>query len=134
MIPLSEISHVRLAVTDMARAEKFYGEVLGLKLLDRAPDGKELVYGLRNGEHFLILHHSSGQHPRAKYIHGPHVALELAEEDYDRILPQIEKLEVYWGPNKHKTPWHERALKTAYFYDPDNNRLQLTPLGGRPAK
>jgi catechol 2,3-dioxygenase-like lactoylglutathione lyase family enzyme len=134
MIQLSEISHVRLAVTDMKRAEKFYGEVLGLKLLDRAPNGTELIYGLRNGEHMLILHHSSAQHPRAKYFHGPHLALELTEEDYDRILPQIENVELYWGPNKHQTPWHERALKTVYFYDPDNNRLQLTPLGARAGK
>jgi len=129
MIRLNEISHVRLAVTDMERAEHFYGEVLGLTLLDRSPDGKELVYGMKNDQHLLILHHSATPHPRARFYHGPHVALETTEEDYERIASKLTNVEVYWGPDRHKTPWHERATKTVYFFDPDNNRLQITPLG-----
>ena len=131
MVQLNDISHVRLGVSDMKRAEQFYGEVLGLTLLDRAPDGNELVFGMKNGQQLLILHHTSTPSPRARFFHGPHVAMEASEEDYNQIFPKLKNIEFYWGPNNRKTPWHERPVKTVYFYDPDNNRLQVTVLGSR---
>lgn len=129
MIRLDEISHVRWAVTDMKRAEQFYGEVLGLTLLDRSPDGNELIFGMKNGQHLLILHHTDTPHPRARFYHGPHVALEVDEEHYDRIVPKLTNVEVYWGPNSRKPPWYEDLPKTLYFFDPDYNRLQILAPG-----
>jgi catechol 2,3-dioxygenase-like lactoylglutathione lyase family enzyme len=128
-IRLNDISHVRLAVTDMQRAEEFYGEVLGMAPLDRSPDGKELVYGMKNGEHCVILHYSPTPSPWTRFYHGPHIAVEASEEDYDAIVPKLTNVEYYWGPNNRQPPWYERTPKTTYFYDPFGNRLQVTPLG-----
>src|SRR5262249_62359509 len=96
---LEEISHVRLTVTDMEVAERFYTDVLGLALVGRAPDGNELVYGLRNGEQFLILHHGPAPSPPSKYIHGPHVAVEASEQDYHAFRGRLDNqyVEYYWG-------------------------------------
>jgi len=124
---LEEISHLRLTVTDMEVAERFYTDVLGLALVGRAADGNELVYGLRNGEQFLILHHGPAPSPRSKYIHGPHVAVDASPQDYHEIRGRMDNkyVEYYWGRNNRLPVWHESMDTTVYFYDPDGNRLQV---------
>jgi catechol 2,3-dioxygenase-like lactoylglutathione lyase family enzyme len=126
-LELEEISHVRLTVTDMEAAERYYTEVLGLVLMGRAPDGNELVYGLRNGEQFLILQHGPAPSPRSKYIYGPHVAVDASAQDYHELRARLDNkyIEYYWGRNNRIPVWHESMDTTVYFYDPDGNRLQV---------
>ena len=62
------LAHVLLFVTDISRAIKFYGDVLGLRLSDRSGDLVAFMHGVHGSDHHMIafvksdgpgLHHLS---------------------------------------------------------------------------
>ncbi len=114
--------HVSLAVTDLARAKHFYGEVLGLKELPRpAFDFAGAWYDLGNAQLHLIV---AGQ-PRA--LRGTteidsrdgHFALRVSSSG-----EAVERLRrhgiAFLERPENATPWAQIHLT-----DPDGNGIEL---------
>ncbi|HEV8021308.1 MAG TPA: VOC family protein [Candidatus Lustribacter sp.] len=142
-VQVTDVCHVALEVDDLALAEKFYTEALGLTLLKR--DTGELGNGraiLKNGSGQVLFleavealserslfcgpdpstapHVGSGR-PHA----GAHIAVSVAD---DAAYHEIEANLRAW---KVTTDGDVRAAErpagelSEYFYDPAGNRLQL---------
>jgi catechol 2,3-dioxygenase-like lactoylglutathione lyase family enzyme len=146
-VPVTDMCHVSFEVTDLAVAEKFYTEALGMKVLHQ--DAGELGNGR------LILENAAGQlllleavtelSPRsqfcgpfretapdfggAKPYAGAHMALSVTDtEKYDEVAANLRS----WGvltDGDIRANERRPGEKSEYFYDPAGNRLQLIILG-----
>jgi glyoxylase I family protein len=123
VLVLQSLHHVSISVTDLARARRFYGEVLGLPEIPRPhfdvngawyQAGDHQIH-LIVYEHTTTLRGSSSIQPR-----DGHFALRVERyEDTVRHLRAhgVECLEL---PD-NTTPWAQ-----VYITDPDGNIIELT--------
>jgi catechol 2,3-dioxygenase-like lactoylglutathione lyase family enzyme len=78
MIEIEGLHHVSLPVTDLARARRFYEDVLGLKEMARPPfDFPGAWYALGNGQLHLIAHEHPTLRSGAVDSHDTHLALRV---------------------------------------------------------
>ena len=118
--------HLAIQVKDLAAAERFYGETLGLKVVRRWPreDGRgerSVWLSVGAGEEFLALELCDADRPAAPF-RDPHGGLHLLSL---RILASDraaweQKLAVLGIEIVHRTRW------TLYLRDPEGNRLGLS--------
>lgn len=119
---LLELDHVGLDVSDLARAERFYTEVLGLEVAQRF--GRHQVV-LRCGELMLALFARTDLPPRVTdRIENPlgkgHHAFKVSRTDFQTARQSFAE---------HRTPtygpvdWGDHDC--LYFLDPDGNLLEI---------
>lgn len=116
MLKVNEIAFSCYPVTDMARARKFYEDVLGLKATYNAsePGGMEWTeYDIANGT-LAIGAGVSGWKPTAE---GCSVALEV--EDFDAAIAHLKANGVKFKIEPFPTP----VCQMAFIYDPDGSTL-----------
>ena len=114
-------SHVALLVSDLARAEQFYGEVLGLEKVTRAAALRfpGTWYQIGAQQLHLIVH--SGWHASTpnseKWGRNPHLALAIA--DFTALKTRLQAADV---------PLQMSASGRAALFvcDPDGNILELS--------
>jgi len=114
MLQVTEIAFSCYAVTDMARARKFYETVLGLKpttVVD-SEQGQWVEYAF--GPHALSLGSSPMFKPSAD---GCSVALEV--ENFDEAVSQLKEHQVKFRIEPMTTP----VCSMTMIYDPDGNSL-----------
>lgn len=117
---------VTLFVEDLGRANRFYGEVLGL----RPEEQQEDFASYRVGSTSLQLH-PAGE-PRPGVVlgrRGPGVAIQitLEVEDVDSAVTYLRELGVEVFDDPKDRPWGKRD---AGVYDPDGNEIYLSqPVG-----
>ena len=120
------LDHFGVDVVDLARAERFYTEVLGMHVRMRLPDQVLLGYGEGSCALFLKPDRAPGGLEQVREPLGKsHHAFEVSWDDYtgaqaffaDRGIPHHAPID--WGD-------HE----CLYFLDPDGNLLEL--IGYRP--
>jgi catechol 2,3-dioxygenase-like lactoylglutathione lyase family enzyme len=117
------LHHVSICVTDLARAMKFYGEVLGLQALPR-PDlgfpGAWYAVGDRQELHLIV-------HPPSKTMRGTpeidgrdgHYAFRVSS--YEETLARLREQNVSVIESPHnRTPWAQ-----IYVTDPDGNVIEF---------
>ena len=114
MIRVNGINHVVLHTSDVARAKKFYTELLGLTV---AHESAWQAF-LRCGEQQVALFEKRGGDPLTAGNDLNHLALDIAEGDYETIVAELEKN----GVAVSGRPGDPRCV---YFNDPDGHRLQL---------
>ena len=122
MIIVESVQHVSVTVTDLARARRFYSEVLGLTEIQRPDfDFAGAWFGVGTQQIHLIVH------PGARTLRGTteissrdgHVALrvrsyrETLEHLRAHAVPCLERPD-------NKTPWAQ-----LYITDPDGNVVEL---------
>jgi catechol 2,3-dioxygenase-like lactoylglutathione lyase family enzyme len=121
------LDHFGVDVADLARAERFYTDVLGMTVRMRLDDQVLLSYGEGSCALFLRPDRVPGGLEQVKNPLGKsHHAFEVSWDDYqsaqrlfaERDIPYHAPID-YWGD-------HE----CLYFLDPDGNLLEL--LGYRP--
>lgn len=113
MIETSGVDHIVLHTGDVARARKFYTEVLGMT-----------VY--RENERQVFLHAGNQGVALFKKEGGPlatggdlnHLALNVAGGTYESLKAELERHGVAVGGR----PGEDHCI---YFQDPDGHRLQL---------
>lgn len=115
---LGKIAQIALHVSDTERAERFYKDVLGLKLLFRFGD---LVFFDCDGLRLML---DGGHEPRG----AGHAAfcIYLRCTDIAGMTALLQGDGIYFESEPHvvaKMPDHE--LWMAFFRDPDNNLLAL---------
>jgi lactoylglutathione lyase len=116
MLPIKGIYEIAIKVKDLPRAEKFYRDVLNLKLGLR--DGRRNWLFLRAGgmNGMIVLQEEKGEFP------VQHFAFTVDETDIEQAARFLRERGVeVEGPIFHE--W--MPAKSLYFDDPDGNALEL---------
>ncbi len=114
MIQVNGINHVVLHVSDVARAKKFYTELLGLSV---AEENSWQVF-LHCGQQQVALFEKRQDTPLTAGNDLNHLALDITAGSYDSIKAELEKN----GVTVNGRPGDPHCV---YFHDPDGHRLQL---------
>jgi catechol 2,3-dioxygenase-like lactoylglutathione lyase family enzyme len=112
---------------ELARAEAFYKDTLGLPLIGRDPFG--LTFALAGGGTMRLT-------PIPGHVAQPHPVLGWQTADMDATVDDLAAsgvtLEIYEGFGQDaRGVWTapDRAAKVAWFKDPDSNLLSLSWKG-----
>jgi len=109
---ITEIAFYVYPVSDMARARRFYEEVLNLKVESNF-DEEWIEYGMGNGTFAITtmdLDHKPG-------VHGGVIAFEVL--DLERTLNRFKELDVRFVREVFATP----VCRMAIVADPDGNHI-----------
>jgi catechol 2,3-dioxygenase-like lactoylglutathione lyase family enzyme len=123
MRPIDRVLETILYVDDLAAAERFYGEVLGLEL-DSRRDG--LFVFFKCGAGMLLLFEpraaSVGRNVPAHGAQGPgHACFAVAEADLEDWKKRLQTADV---AIEQEVDW-PRGGRSFYFRDPAGNSLEL---------
>ncbi len=122
MLPIKGVYEVAIRVKDLARAEPFYRETLGLEvgLRDESRNWLFLRAGGQAG--VIVLQEDRGEWP------AQHFAFTVDEAEIERAAAFLREQGVdVTGPVSHK--W--MPAKSVYFADPDGHSLELcAPVSG----
>ena len=116
MIDISGVYEIAIRVKDLAKAEPFYMDVLGLKsgLRDERRNWHFLWVGGSRG--MVVLQEDSGEWP------PQHFAFTVSERELERAKGVLEEQGVETqGPITHD--WAQ--ARSLYFADPDGHQLEL---------
>ena len=114
-----------LYFTDQERAETFYSDVLGMRLLSKEP-GRSLFY--RAGSSVFLLFHpevtrAGGTLPPHGAIGSVHVCFQVPEKAY---TPWKSHLVAHGVKILREVDWENGA--SFYFEDPDGNLLEMANI------
>lgn len=123
MPALDRVLETVLYVDDLAAAERFYGEALGLALVSRKPG---LFCFFRIGDAMLLLFDPKGsRQSRDVPAHGAsgagHACFAVPERELDAWK---RRLEAYGVMIEHEQAW-PRGGRSFYFRDPAGNSLEI---------
>jgi catechol 2,3-dioxygenase-like lactoylglutathione lyase family enzyme len=121
---LERLDHFGIDTADLARAERFYTQVLGLGVVARFGDQVLMQCGDQN----LAIFHSSrppiDPSERAARIAHPlgqsHHAFRVSREDFARACDELATAGVEFAPT---IDWGDHDC--IYFLDPDGNLLEI---------
>ena len=131
MIKVRQFDHVNLNVRDVERSVRFYGEVLGMKLVRRDVDaaGKVTFVAVKAGPQIVDLRPKPEYDPPAEpdpRTQGyNHLALLVDPLDGQALIAHLKALgvEIQRGPVQNRGAY---GMGTAiYFYDPDRYVVEL---------
>jgi catechol 2,3-dioxygenase-like lactoylglutathione lyase family enzyme len=114
MIQTNGIDHLVLHVQDVARAKKFYTELLGMTVY-RENDAQAFLHC---GQQGVALFKQRGNEPLTTGNDLNHLALNVESGTYETLKAELEN----HGVTVTGRPGDERCI---YFHDPDGHRLQL---------
>jgi catechol 2,3-dioxygenase-like lactoylglutathione lyase family enzyme len=116
MLPIRGVYEVAINVRDLARAERFYREVLGLTVGLRNDDRRRVFLRAGGQAGMIVLIEDQGEWP------AQHLAFTVDAADIDAAAAALRRAGVkVEGPVTHD--W--MPAKSAYFSDPDGHELEL---------
>jgi lactoylglutathione lyase len=121
MLPIKGLYEIAIRVKDLARAEAFYKDVLGLEegLRDESRNWLFLYAGGNAG--MVVLQEDKGEWPKQ------HFAFTVSESDIKRAAALLQDQGVAVSqPVVHE--WMKSV--SVYFDDPDGHALELLALAG----
>jgi catechol-2,3-dioxygenase len=126
------LGEVALRVNNLDAMQKFYGEVIGLPLMNRDSDAAffKIAEGYGGHTQVLALFDRSGSPdysaPDAKTSTIDHIAFEIALAAFEGEKRRLEELGLRVETTQH--PWvHWRSL---YVSDPEGNQVELVCYDG----
>jgi catechol 2,3-dioxygenase-like lactoylglutathione lyase family enzyme len=121
----SKIFETVLYAEDLAAAERFYHEALGLEVIER--NNLTVVFRCGGGVLLIFDPRKSAAADRDVPSHGStgvgHVAFAAKPEDLDAWREQLRQAGV---PIEHEVDWDEGG-HSIYFRDPAGNVVELAP-------
>ena len=119
MARIGRVGHVVLRVTDVAQAEAFYRDALGMETVRRSDGAAFMSFGTQH--HDIGLFSVRGEATRGNVGLG-HVALVV-----DGGMPELEILHHRLVDNNVEVVslTDHGMTKSVYFNDPDGNRLEI---------
>jgi hypothetical protein len=137
-VPRLAIDHVALPVDDAAAARRFYGEVLGLALVEALSgddwDGSPwlmMIYADADGRQLALCAHRGYRHGKERVpTDARHYALATAAADeLEEWKRRLREAGVDFREEDHG------AQRSIYFADPSGNTLEITtPSARRPTR
>lgn len=125
--PIRGVYEVVARVRDLARAERFYCDVLGFRVGLRVEERGMtfLRVGTQAEGGMLVLQHDEGEWPRQ------HFAFRVDETEFERAAALLSTHGVKAnGPVEHG--W--MPARSLYFEDPDGHELEFcAPLSAQPS-
>ncbi|HEX4712596.1 VOC family protein [Phenylobacterium sp.] len=121
---IQSLGHVVLRVRDRARAEQFYGGVLGLPVCAHYDENgmKMAFFTLGNHHDFAVAEVSGeGSTDRESAVGLDHVAFKIGSS-LDELREAKTKLE---AAGIALTPMDHEVTKSLYFADPDGNGIEV---------
>lgn len=125
---ISQLGHVVLRVSDIARAEKFYAGILGLPLCARFNENgmKMAFFSLGNHHDFAVMETKTagprgGGQDAEKGVGLDHIAFKIGTT-LDELRDAKAKLE---AAGLAPTPIDHEVTKSLYFADPDGNGIEV---------
>lgn len=116
MLPIRGVYEIAIRVQDLARAEAFYRDVLGLEVGLRNEERHMLFLRAGGQDGMIVLQEDKSEWPKQ------HFAFTVAEADIERAASHLKELGVaIKGPVLHE--W--MPAKSVYFADPDGHDLEL---------
>ena len=124
MLPFTVLSHVSVTVSDLEKAKRFYGALIGLTQIPRPDFGFSGVWYSLGGELQLhvIVNERVAAHPVEPHrfdVRDRHFALwvEDADDTYERL-------------SKTGHPFHDfsstpTGLRQLFIHDPDGNMVEF---------
>ena len=122
MLLIETLHHVTVSVTDLARARLFYGEVLGLRELERPPfDFPGAWYELGDRQLHLIVHTTPRTLRGTTEIDSRdgHFAVRVSS-----YRDSVEHLRTH-GIQLRESPRNPTPWAQIYITDPDGNVIEL---------
>jgi catechol 2,3-dioxygenase-like lactoylglutathione lyase family enzyme len=124
MLPFKSLSHVSVTVSDLGKARRFYGEVLGLPEIPRPDFGFPGVWYSLGGELQLhvIVNERGVPRPVERHrfdVRDPHFALwvEDADETHGRLAAS--------GQPFHDFTSTPTGLRQLFVHDADGNMVEF---------
>ena len=115
------LDHFGVDVADLARAERFYTEVLGMTVVRRLPDQVLLSHDDGNCALFFKPDRTAGGLEQiAQPLGKSHHAFEVSWEDYADAQRVFRERDI---PHHAPIDWGDHEC--LYFLDPDGNLLEL---------
>jgi len=121
---IKALGHVVVRVTDLARAEQFYGGLLGLPIIARYDENgmKMTFFTLGNHHDFAVMEVSGeGSSTSDSAVGLHHVAFNIGT-NLDELREARSRLE---AAGITPTPVDHEVTKSLYFADPDGNGVEL---------
>lgn len=116
MIPIRGVYEVVVRVRDLARAEKFYCEQLGLEVGLRVEERGMIFLRAGGDAGMLVLQHDAGEWPTQ------HLAFRVEDAELDRARRELEEK----GIRTHGPVIHDwMPARSLYFADPEGHELEL---------
>ncbi|HYW19467.1 MULTISPECIES: VOC family protein [unclassified Nodularia (in: cyanobacteria)] len=115
---INQSLHTAILVTDLAKSENFYGQVLGLSKIDRTLKYPGAWYQVGNYQlHLIVATTVPTDNPQEKWGRNPHIAFSVADLDVAKqeLLNQNYPIQV------------SASGRAALFtQDPDGNIIELS--------
>jgi lactoylglutathione lyase len=121
MLPIKGLYEIAIRVKDLARAESFYRNVLGLEMGLRDERRNWLFLRAGGDAAMVVLQEDKGKWPTQ------HFAFSVSESDIGRAAALLKEK----GVSVSEPVYHEGMNSVSvYFDDPDGHELELLALSG----
>ena len=125
--PVTGVLETVLYYTDQARAERFYRETLGFRLVGKEA-GRHLFFRAGASVFLLFDSEATSQAGTATPTHGAtgsaHTCFLVSSQDYERWKEYLVARAI---PIVKEAAWNEEG-RSFYFRDPDDNLLEIANL------
>ena len=122
---IDRISHIVLAVSDLARSEAFYGELLGFRPLGRnlwSEEGDNSTFVLPSDQLVILCQLEAVQEDGP----GVHTNFMVGHEDYQAAYDRLKAVGAVEGDHREEN--RSVGTQSTYFNDPDGHSLQITAV------
>jgi lactoylglutathione lyase len=120
MLPIKGVYEVAIRVKDLARAEAFYKDVLGLEEGVRDEERKWLFLSVGGNAGMVVLQEDKGEWPTQ------HFAFTVSADDIDQAAAMLKELGVAVSAPVYHQLMNSQSV---YFDDPDGHALELLAPG-----
>ncbi|MFB5760816.1 VOC family protein [Paenibacillus medicaginis] len=122
MIEFERLHHVSLAVRDLARAKKFYSEMLGFPEIERPPfRSKGVWYAVGADQQLHLLEHPPGETLRTKGIDTTDGHFAIWVKSHSKTVAWLESI----GVNYEARPDSVAGFAQIFILDPDHNIIEF---------
>ncbi|HEY2508128.1 MAG TPA: VOC family protein [Streptosporangiaceae bacterium] len=120
---IAGLDHVGLAVRDVERSVRWYGEVLGLQRAYQDAWGDYPAVMEANGTGVALFPARGKPIEPSTFDSLAHVGFRVSRESYEQARSELTAAGVEFRESDHKVAW------SIYLLDPDSHLIEITTYG-----